>query len=438
MLRKLILLFGSIILMSSMVLPCEASQFLEHKEDYIIVIDPGHGGDNYGTTSNENFKEKEITLKVANALANELSRYEGVKVYLTRDDDTDLSLTERAEFAEDVNADMLFSLHFNASENHTMFGTEVWIPLEAPHHAMCYQFAYLQLEEMRDLGLYVRGIKTRRNERGIDYYGVIRDSVSREIPAVIIEHCYVDEERDLPYCSTDEMYEELGKRDAIAIASFLGLDASLPQLPEQLLSMKITDTIANTYEDTSSPDVCIIETKETDYDHGKLTIEVSAADYDTPLVYYSYSLDGGQTYSKWYSWPKCDTLTGAYDDNFSLTLDIPAETIPEVILRAYNKFDLYTDSNILTGFSTFHKAENIPDTSTDHVSANETDNAASPTLKDVEVIVPQKTEEGFFNGTMSTDTKHFLLLFAFSVLWILLLLSATWFVITLIKQHKDK
>ncbi len=432
MLRKLLYMCTFIILFTFVSIECNASELLTKEKNYVIVIDPGHGGDNYGTTSNEYFKEKEITLKVANALVEELSKYDGVTVYLTREGDEDLSLTERAEFAEKKNADMLFSLHFNASENHTMFGTEVWIPLEAPYHALCYQFAYLQLEEMRDLGLYVRGIKTRKNERGIDYYGVIRDSVARDIPAVIIEHCYVDEERDLAFCSTDEMYVELGKRDATAIARFLGLDSSLAPLPEAISDMQISDEIEDAYEDSSSPDICIIEANNADYEQGLLTIEVSAADYDTPLVYYSYSLNGGKSFSKWYPWPECDTLAGTYDDNYLLTLHIPNGTAPEVVLRAYNKFDLYTDSNVLTGFSTFTRADES--TSMDTIISDNPAEPSTETLKEVEIqtIQPQSEESMF-----SFDAKRFLLLFAFTVLWILLLLSCGWFVITLIKQRKD-
>ncbi len=432
MLRRLLFMCTFFILFTFCSFECNASELLTKEKNYVIVIDPGHGGDNYGTTSNEYFKEKEITLKVANALVEELSKYDGVTVYLTRVGDEDLSLTERAEFAEKKNADMLFSLHFNASENHTMFGTEVWIPLKAPYHALCYQFAYLQLEEMRDLGLYVRGIKTRKNERGIDYYGVIRDSVARDIPAVIIEHCYVDEERDLAFCSTDEMYEELGKRDATAIARFLGLDSSLEPLPDTISAMQISDTIEDAYEDSSSPDICIIETSEVNYEQGLLTIEVSAADYDTPLVYYSYSLDGGKSFSKWYPWPECDTLAGTYDDNYFLTLHIPNGTVPEVVFRAYNKFDLYTDSNVLTGFATFAYEDNS--LSTQQTASDNSTGASTETLKEVEIqtIQPQNEE-----SVLSIDSKRFLLLFAFTILWILLLLSCGWFVITLMKHRKN-
>lgn len=432
MIRKLLYIFSTIILLYSISIPCQASQFFENDDEIVIVIDPGHGGDNYGTTANENFKEKEITLKVANALVDELEKYDGVTVYMTREGDKDLSLTERAQFAANVDADMLFSLHFNASENHTMFGSEVWIPLDAPYHAMCYQFAHLQLQEMQDMGIYIRGIKTRKNERGTNYYGIIRDSVARDIPAVIIEHCYVDEERDLAFCSSDEMYEELGKKDARAIAIFLGLDDSLPGIPEEFLSLTSSDTIADTYEDPTGPDICSIETKVADYNNGLLTIEVTAADYNTPLVYYSYSLDGGNTFSKWMSWPGSDTLTGEYDDTFLLELEIPDGYSPQVILRAYNKFDIYTQSNVLLGFDTFH----IPvQESSDPIIQEGTD--TKPELHDVEVFVPKPSEDDF-SLDLSMNTKRFILLFVFAVLWILLLLSATWFIRSILKNHKGR
>lgn len=434
MFRKLFYMFCAFIILSCTTITCEASQFFAEDDDIVIVIDPGHGGDNYGTTANENFQEKEITLKVANALVAELEKYDGVTVYMTRTDDKDLSLTERAIYAEEVDADMLFSLHFNASETHAMFGSEVWIPLEAPYHALCYQFAHIQLQEMRDMGIYIRGIKTRRNDKGIDYYGIIRDSVARDISAVIIEHCYVDEERDLSFCSSDEMYEELGRRDARAIAVFLGLDDSLGAFPEELKSLTINDTIPEAFEDPTGPDICVIEAVEPDYKHGKLTIEVSAADYDTPLVYYSYSLDGGTTYSKWYSWPQCDTLAGTYDDNFTLKLDIPSGTSPEVQVRAYNKFDLYKASNKLTGFDVFYNSEEIEEDLNEEMIITD---VITPALKDVEIIVPQTDAEDEKDFNFSINTKRFILLFVFAILWILLLLSVSRIIMTILKKHKD-
>ena len=125
-----------------------AQPLFEQKDKYVIVIDPGHGGENKGTIANPSFEEKDILMKTALALVKELEKYEQLEVYLSRSEDVDISLRDRAVFAKEVKADFLFSLHYNASENHSMFGTEVWIPLKAPYHSQCYKFAYLQQLEI--------------------------------------------------------------------------------------------------------------------------------------------------------------------------------------------------------------------------------------------------------------------------------------------------
>ena len=81
----------------------------------VVVIDPGHGGDNNGTREN-GVLEKSMTLTVAKAMYQELSKFDNIKVYMTRTEDVDMTLKERAEMAAELGADFLFSLHFNASE----------------------------------------------------------------------------------------------------------------------------------------------------------------------------------------------------------------------------------------------------------------------------------------------------------------------------------
>lgn len=330
-----------------------AQSLLGEKDKYVIVIDPGHGGENKGTIANPSFEEKDILMQTALALVKELEKYEQIEVHLSRTEDVDISLRDRAVFAKNIKADFLFSLHYNASENHSMFGTEVWIPLKAPYHSQCYKFAYLQQLEMQDLGLFSRGIKTRKNDDGKDYYGIIRECVAREIPAVIIEHCYVDEDRDADYVDEMSDYEEFGRRDAIAIAKFLGVYEDMSGVDESLYKIKKNETIAHTYEDFSGPNQCRIDTEHTDYENGVLTIKVNAVDNQTPVMYYSYSLDGGKTFSKLYAWPDTDMIACTYSPEFSLMINVPDGCVPEIVVRAYNKFDIYRTSNKLKGFEAF-------------------------------------------------------------------------------------
>ncbi len=81
----------------------------------VAVIDAGHGRDNQGTRSTFNREyEKQYTLDWAQRLKPLLEK-KGWRVYLTRNGDKSMSLTERVRFADKVRASIFISLHFNAA-----------------------------------------------------------------------------------------------------------------------------------------------------------------------------------------------------------------------------------------------------------------------------------------------------------------------------------
>ena len=81
--------------------------------DFIVVLDPGHGGKDYGAVGKKT-NEKTINLKVAKLVAESLRKTDGVKVVMTRDDDTFLSLQERANVANRAHGDLFISIHVNS------------------------------------------------------------------------------------------------------------------------------------------------------------------------------------------------------------------------------------------------------------------------------------------------------------------------------------
>lgn len=350
MLNKIFQRFTVLAAAVLMLLPPLKAQAADRLQDtgdqLVIVIDPGHGGDNMGTIEN-NHEEKSMTMTTALAMYNELIKYDGVEVYLTRTEDVKIALKDRAEFAAGVDADFLFSIHYNASANHELFGSEVWVSSVSPYNGYGLQFGHEFLTQARDMGLLVRGVKTRLGDNG-DYYGIIRESVESGIPAVIIEHCHVDNDRDTSYCDSDADLVAFGIADATAVARYFGLSSrelGVDYSGHPLTEASATSLNSLTKNDDTEPDFCEIALAS-DYDgEGVLTVNVTAADYDSPLMYYSYSLDGGTTFSGREIWPGCDTLTGTYTDSFQLELQIPADMAPEIILRAYNPYDLYAESN---------------------------------------------------------------------------------------------
>jgi N-acetylmuramoyl-L-alanine amidase len=96
------------------------------KKTWVIVIDPGHGGNDPGAVYG-NVKEKDITLAIALKLGKQLSALENTKVYYTRDKDETLELYKRPQKANELKADLFISIHCNAVESPKPYGAETWV-----------------------------------------------------------------------------------------------------------------------------------------------------------------------------------------------------------------------------------------------------------------------------------------------------------------------
>lgn len=416
-----VLLTGSLLLSSVPALAAERLQ--DTGEKTVIVIDPGHGGNNRGTIEN-NHEEKYMTMITAQAMYDELIQYDNVEVYLTRTSDVTMKLKERAKFAAEKEADFLFSIHYNASENHELFGSEVWVSAFAPYNAYGYQFGYAFLSDMAEKGLFIRGVKTRLGDKKTeDYYGIIRESVALGVPAVIIEHCHVDEERDEIFCATEEQLREFGRADATAVAKYFGLKSSTLQVDFSDYPLANADeniVVPGTLRDDTKPDVCQIEFLDADYEKGLLSLTVSGTDLDSPLLYYDYSLDGGNTYSRREIWPDSDALQGDYTDTFTLNLEIPDGSAPDVVVRAYNMFDLFTESNRYTSLQTFSAPTPVPEQ-----QQPETDETASSGILEQEIkqVLSSDLEENKKEVSLFSFLKICLAVVVF--LFVILLVSQT-------------
>ncbi|MBP5668790.1 MAG: N-acetylmuramoyl-L-alanine amidase [Lachnospiraceae bacterium] len=346
-----------------------APRIQKTKSPVIIMIDPGHGGDNEGTKEGV-ILEKEMNMITAQVMKEELANFEGIEVYMTRDGDYDLSLKDRAKAAESVHADFLISIHYNASESHALYGSEAWISLNQEYHNQGYQLGTMFLREYREMGLMLRGIKTRRHSKGNDYYGVLRESVNLGIPAIIVEHCHVDHKNDRSFCDSKEDLEEFGRADARAVAKYFGLKSSKLGIDYSQEAETLPEVIPGTLvpratQDTTAPELCHVVLNSAKFDEDKVSLTVSARDPESNLAYYSYSFDGGETYTETIPWPEGDILTGVFEGSFTIELDVPDGTIPEICFRAVNPYDLDCASNVITFNQTFAKpvVEDTPEPS---------------------------------------------------------------------------
>lgn len=205
-------------------------------DNVVVVLDAGHGG-GYVGASYGGKNEKDLTLTVASYTKEYLEmHYDGIEVMMTRENDSALSgdvakdLEMRAEIAKEANADVLVSFHFNASENHTQQGAMVLVSQQPKVSQVCEELGSSILEELSSLGIVNNGTKTREsndmydeNGKPLDYYAINRHCANREIPGIIVEHCFMDESSDQQFIKDDAALQALAKADAVGIADYFGL-----------------------------------------------------------------------------------------------------------------------------------------------------------------------------------------------------------------------
>ena len=195
---------------------------------YVIVLDPGHGGYDGGANGN-GVNEKDLTLKIAKHCKKYLEQQGNAKVYMTRNDDTYVSLAGRVDYAASVNANLFVSIHLNSGGG---YGAEVYYPNSNYRSDIGSEgktLAQSVQDELIALGIYSRGIKIRNSQDSKypdgstqDYYAVIQRSKRAGFPGIIIEHAFIDNSNDFSaYLNSEEKLDRLGKADANGILKYI-------------------------------------------------------------------------------------------------------------------------------------------------------------------------------------------------------------------------
>lgn len=198
----------------------------------VVVLDPGHGGSDGGATAN-GLVEKNLTLKIAQYCKEELEKYSGVTVYMTRSTDVAVGLEERVQMAKNWGADVFVSIHMN-SASPAATGAEVWYPNNSYNseiHNNGQKLASDIENELVSLGLANRGVKIRNSESGskysdgsiADYYSVIRNSKLAGFPGIIVEHAFLTNSADAEKLKQESFIKKVGIADATGIAKYFNL-----------------------------------------------------------------------------------------------------------------------------------------------------------------------------------------------------------------------
>lgn len=93
----------------------------------VIAIDPGHGGQDPGAIGPSGRYEKHAVLAISKELARQINAIPGMKAYLVRDNDVYVERPQRARKARAAKADMFVSIHADAAENRSAWGSSVYV-----------------------------------------------------------------------------------------------------------------------------------------------------------------------------------------------------------------------------------------------------------------------------------------------------------------------
>lgn len=109
-------------------------------DEFIVMIDPGHGGIDPGAVR-DGVNEKDLMLTLGRGLAEALVRSGEAKAFLTRNDDSFVSLPARVSLAHEVGADLFISLHADALSNGQAEGATVYTLSDEASDAASAQLA---------------------------------------------------------------------------------------------------------------------------------------------------------------------------------------------------------------------------------------------------------------------------------------------------------
>lgn len=221
-------------------------------DNIVIVIDPGHGGTDPGNTGSVQFGgdyESHHVYDISKYVEERLNQYEGVTVYLTReniDDTADCpTLESRPNFAKEKGADAFVSIHTNSfAGTGRAYGAEIWVPdanisFNNKIAVDSQAASSVVLATMNEQ----TGVRARSSNKtstsssakystgeNADKLVVLRGGRTNNIPVVmLVETCFATDESDYnSFLATTEKRMKMGYAIADGLASYYKLAPKVP------------------------------------------------------------------------------------------------------------------------------------------------------------------------------------------------------------------
>lgn len=223
-----------------------------HNPIDVIVIDPGHGGKDFGAVGNRNTREKDVVLKIAEYLYSLLKKDDDFKPIMTRQEDVFVPLSERTALANSVGGDMLISIHANASSNKKARGVITFFLADAKtdearaaatleNSSIRFENVENQKQYLTDLDFTLRDmIQTEFQKESADLADIIQKNIKKKtkiksrgvdqagffvldkayMPSVLIETAFISNKDDEKLLKDDEFQRKTANAIYESIRAF--------------------------------------------------------------------------------------------------------------------------------------------------------------------------------------------------------------------------
>ena len=237
-----------------------------------VVIDAGHGGKDPGNLGTRRYKktEKDVSLSVALKVEQYIKqRFPGIKVVMTRRDDSYPTLHERTVIANRAQGDVFISIHCDAAENRSAYGSSTYVmgkdhddenrvamrensvilqednqdvyegfdPTKPESYIMLTMFQYAFIQQSVDLAQTVQNAfrnDVGRKDRGVKQQPLYVTSRTA-MPAILIELGFLTNSAEEDYLMTDDGQDQMAQAIARSFAQYKvrreGGTASEPVVP---------------------------------------------------------------------------------------------------------------------------------------------------------------------------------------------------------------
>ena len=212
---------------------------MSDKKKLLVVIDPGHTGNTYNAGAVKGYYESKAVY--------DLSLYEkaalekrGIDVILTRDRNQNPGLYERGQMAVKKGrgyANVVFESNHSNAFNGKAYGVTI---IRSAHLPSSEKLADRMIDAIVKVmkpstGItYNRGVTTKTQSNGADWYGVIRGAVSGEVSQkqaqngpvhydYIVEHGFHDNQKECQFLSKQENLKAIAEAKAAVIADYFGI-----------------------------------------------------------------------------------------------------------------------------------------------------------------------------------------------------------------------